>query len=138
KFAPWDWFILIGDSAQFILDEFHEQRHRMERALSDTIESVQLAGSGFVFILDEQGQSVTPLATHQHQLLDSRLKEHPATPLKETLLSPQQLAQQDTYFVETSQSQRKQPIAWQIKAHYLKPLKWTIAAAVPTQEVIKP
>jgi len=137
RFAPWNWFILIGDSAQFILDEFDEQRHRMERALSDTIKGIQLAGSGFVFILDNHGELITPLSAAQQQLLRTPINDDATTPLADVLLQMQQ-HQQDTYFVEPPQGRRKQSLVWQVKAHYIKPLKWTIAAAVPTQEVVQP
>src|SRR5690606_11246774 len=60
-FHPWNWVLAVSDSAADVIDQIQEYRLQMEQAVRATLLPLQLAHSGFVFIVtDDQRFVVAP------------------------------------------------------------------------------
>lgn len=138
RFAPWDWVLAVSDSAQPIVDQFDRQRRSMEAALGDTLVNLRLPGNGFVFIADDNGNPVTPLPESQSGLLQATAIDHDKS-LQQMLQAASASPDSTSHFEARSRgpSTRKSS-DWLIRTTFVKPLKWTIVAAVPRQEMARP
>lgn len=138
RFPTWNWIIAISDSAQQMIDQFEQQRLNMEIAVAETVESIRLAGHGFVFITTDQGDPVTPLPARYGGLLQATSQEDGRT-LSARLTGtspPEQSAQFD--FTPLSDEIAGSGGRWIIKTAFVKPLQWIVVAAVPAQELARP
>lgn len=139
RFPAWDWFIVVSDSAQRMVDEFQLQRTSMEKAVAETVAAIRLAGSGFAFIIDEDNKAVTPLPEQYAYFLNASAKESPETTLTDLLntISPSSSVSRFEFSPQQAQTSTQES-QWIIKAAYVKPLKWTVVAAVPSSELARP
>lgn len=139
RFSAWDWIIAVSDSAQHMVDQFQVQRTGMQMAVAETVASIQLAGSGFVFIIDETGKPVTPLPVQHAGFLNATGPEHNGKTLSDLLkITPPsgKVAQFD--FFPQHDSTSTDTARWIIKAAFVKQLKWTVVAAVPSAGLARP
>ncbi len=139
RFGPWNWIIAVSDSAQHIVDQFEAQRASMEAAVTETLASIRLAGSGFVFIVDAALRAVTPLPPAHADFLDLRAAEAQKGHTLATLLAEAQHAEQDLRLLLAPRAGSDGDTGrWMVKTATIKPLKWTIVAAVPARELALP
>ncbi|MHC3910197.1 hypothetical protein ACMZ4X_03443 [Achromobacter marplatensis] len=130
-FPQWDWVLMVDDGLQSVVERAQSRREQMEYSLRETLSQLTLAQSGFVMILDEQGQAVVPAPPRSAALLASADKAT-GKPLAE-LLRPKQ----------TNTSLRSIPFSndagpWLIDVSYFAPLKWTLIGAVPHADLNAP
>ncbi|MFA5520816.1 MAG: SpoIIE family protein phosphatase [Castellaniella sp.] len=137
-FPPWDWIIAVSDSAQHIVDQFEMQRESMEAAVMETLASIELAGSGFVFIVDERGLAVTPLPDEHAGFLMRRDRLQNARTLSSLLIPGMQPGDGLRFRFRPETTNSSHAGAWLIKTAFVKPLKWTIVAAVPERALAAP
>lgn len=139
RFAAWDWTIAISDSAQHMIDQFDQQRLSMEAAVTETVESIKLVGSGFVFITDENGEPVTPFPEQHAGLLNATDPDSDGRTLPARLADTSPSARLTQFEVTPQRGDSPDTDdRWIIKTAYVKPLKWTVVAAVPAQELARP
>lgn len=128
-FQPWNWMLAVSDNAQGIIDQVQAQQARMESALRNALSSLTLAQSGFLFILTDSGRFVVPPPPEHVELLQATEKTSGHT-LQEILRT--RAAEQYAHI------QPKGQPSWSIHTIYYKPLKWTLAAAVPQSDLTAP
>lgn len=136
-YPAWDWIIAISDSAQPMLDQFEQQRVNMEAAVAETIRSIQLAGSGFVFIVDHDGRAVTPVPPQRAHLLQAHNTQH-NLPLIQRLAQADAATGSAQFSLHLPSSDNAAADRWIVKTAYVKPLSWTVVAAVPAAELARP
>lgn len=132
-FEPWDWIFAITDNALDISSQFERRRTEMETAVREALVSLRLADSGFAFIVQNNGQLVSPLPERQAGLLSERDANSGQTllDLLRTISTRGEIAK----FSFDSQASQN---VWQISAAHFKPLGWTIVAAVPNDDLTRP
>lgn len=132
-FEPWDWVFAITDSAAAISSQFDRRREEMETAVREALVSLRLAETGFAFIMQNDGQLVTPLP-EQHADLLSRQNQGTGPTLQALLKDIPATGEITTFAFDG----KKQLHGWSIGASHFKPLGWTIVAAVPTDDLTRP
>ncbi|MBF6616714.1 MAG: SpoIIE family protein phosphatase [Candidimonas sp.] len=129
-FEPWDWVFAITDEAQTISRQFDTRRQEMEQSIREALASLTLARNGFAFIVDDEGGMIAPLPARHAGLLDE--KDTSSTQTLRKLLDDISESGEVSTFTLTPQAEAA---TWQISAAYFKPLRWTIAAAVPADDL---
>lgn len=130
-FPQWDWVLMVDDGMQAVLERAQSRREQMEQSLRETLSQLTLAQSGFVMILDEQGQPVVPAPTRSASLLSSADKAT-GKPLVELL----HRKYNGTNVHSIPFSNDAGP--WLIDVSYFAPLKWTLIGAVPHADLNAP
>ncbi|MCC2597570.1 SpoIIE family protein phosphatase [Pusillimonas sp. MFBS29] len=132
-FEPWDWVFAITDNAAAISSQFDRRREEMETAVREALMSLRLADTGFAFIMEDDGELVTPLPDGQSDLL-SRQDHSSAATLQAMLKNVPATGEITTFDFRGP----KQANGWSMGAAYFKPLGWTIVAAVPNDDLTRP
>lgn len=128
-FRPWDWTLAISGNAQGILEQVREQRSRMEAAIRASLSSLTLAQSGFLFVLADDGHLIVPPPARHGGLLQATDPDT-GKPLGDTLR--QRPSGMHTVAPEGGGS------PWLVQAVHYRPLGWTLAAAVPRDDLTAP
>lgn len=132
-FEPWDWIFAIAGEGQQVIDQFDQQRNYMEQSLREAVSSLRLAKSGFAFVVADDGRMVSPPPAAHAQLTSLIDVKHQRT-LSDLLSDiPEDGRTADIDFNTGSESGQ-----WSITASYFKPLKWTVVAAVPSNDLTAP
>lgn len=134
-FSPWNWTVVISDSGQHMANQFKQQRTNMETALSETVASIRLAGGGFVFIMHNR-HALTPLPTQYRTLLHASSGESTLADLLET--TPPSGAVTRFEFKPPNIDTTAEQAPWIVKSAFVKPLKWTVVAVVPSDALARP
>ncbi len=129
RFSPWDWTLAVADIAQGIIHQVQNQTRLMETSLQEALSPLVLAQSGFLFIMDDDGRFIVPPPAAQKPLLQAR------DPLSDRTLAD--ILQTHSARQEVTVTLEDQP-DWNIQSLYYKPLRWTIAAAVPQSDFTAP
>ncbi len=129
-FEPWDWVVAISDNATEVTEQFQRRRAEMETALSETLASLRFAQSGFFFIVKDQQQLLPDLEPEQMRLLHAPDRSQGKT-LLDLLADGPRDDQISTRMFHSAAFKS----AWQISTVHFKPLKWTIVAAVPADDL---
>lgn len=132
-FEPWDWIFAITDNAREVSEQFDLRRAEMENAVSEALETLRLADSGFAFIVQDNGELVSPLPAEHAGLLDEREPESGST-LRDMLLKVPPSGDIATFTFDSPSEKGD----WEVSAARFKPLGWTIVAAVPTDDLTRP
>lgn len=135
RFLPWNWIISISDNAQRMADQFEQQHRNMRAAVAETVTSIQLAGSGFVFIMNS-GHAITPLPKRHQALLRAASDGATLTSLLEATPASSAITSFEFNPQETETPQDQG--SWIIKSAFVKPLKWAVVAAVPATALSQP
>src|SRR5690606_30211651 len=109
---------------------FDQRRAEMEASLRSSLGKLQLAQSGFVFIVGPEGRPVVPLPDDQAGLLDR--PDAAGMPLRQGLQSLPPTGATRQFVIGDGDD------ALQVDASLFKPLGWTIAAAVPRNDLTAP
>lgn len=132
-FEPWDWIFAIAGDGQQVVMQFDQQREFMEQSLREALSSLQLAQSGFAFIVGDDGRMVSPPPA-RHATLTDLIDVKQQRTLNDLLADiPEDGKIADMTFDTGSDDGQ-----WAISASYFKPLKWTIVAAVPAHDLTAP
>src|SRR5699024_1392011 len=101
--------------------------------------NLRLPGNGFVFIADDAGLPVSALPADHTSLLRADIIDHGDQNLQQLLQAGDAATGTPLELIARSpdRSTRQSP-DWLIKTTYVKPLKWTIVAAVPRHEMARP
>ncbi|PLC48846.1 regulator [Pollutimonas subterranea] len=129
-FEPWDWLFAISGDAHAIVTQFDQRRDEMETSIKEVLQSLQIARSGFAFILTGEDQPLAPLPQAHTGLLDEQDTATSRT-LRQLLRSVPSNGDIET--LQFDPVDNGEP--WQISAAHFKPLGWTIVAAVPAQDL---
>lgn len=128
-FQPWNWMLAVSDNAQGIINQVQAQQTRMESALRNALSGLTLAQSGFLFIVTDSGRFVVPPPPEHVGLL----------------LAPEETSGRTLQDILRSRASEQQATVqpgdqppWSIHTLYYKPLKWTLAAAVPQSDLTAP
>src|SRR3546814_574142 len=132
-FEPWDWVFAITDSALDISRQFDRRRDEMETAVREALVSLRLADLGFAFIVQNDGQLVSPLPERHAGLLTDKDPDNGKT-LLEALHAVPSGGEIATFSFGGQEGQSD----WEISAAHFKPLGWTIVAAVPRDDLTRP
>lgn len=132
-FEPWDWIFAISDNAADISSQFERRRNEMEAAVREALVSLRLADTGFAFIMQNDGQLVSPLPDHDTGLLTERDSDSGKT-LGDMLGTVSTTGAIVRFPFDSQAGQGR----WQISAAHFKPLGWTIVAAVPNTDLTRP
>ncbi|RTZ39776.1 HAMP domain-containing protein [Candidimonas sp. SYP-B2681] len=131
-FEPWDWIFAVTDDAQAIVTQFDLRRKEMEASISEVMNSLRLAESGFAFIVKADDTLLSPLPAAQTGLLDAQDATNGKT-LRQLLAA----APADGQILSLHFDPAGDPKPWQISAAHFKPLGWTIIAAVPAEDLTR-
>ncbi|GHT92633.1 hypothetical protein FACS1894116_03140 [Betaproteobacteria bacterium] len=139
-FKNWDWVIVIAKDGRDIMEQIAAQKTQRETEQRESLGTMQLARSGFMFILADNGSFVVPPPDTSRPLMDDaffrRLRARAASDRSEqedengakTFIS-------DTRFRFDTEAGGEQ---WHVEYSYFKPLGWTLAAMVPNQDLALP
>lgn len=128
-FPAWDWMLAISDDANDILDQVRAQRTRMEAAIKASLSSLTLAKSGFLFVMADDGHLIVPPPAQHAGLLQA--------PDRESGLSLGEALRRHPSGERTIQPDGDDA-PWLIQATHYRPLGWTLAAAVPHNDLTEP
>jgi sigma-B regulation protein RsbU (phosphoserine phosphatase) len=132
-FEPWDWIFALSGEGQQVVEQFEQRRKHMEQSLREALSSLQLASSGFAFIVDDSGRMISP-APPNYSTLTAALDTHEKRSLADILKDTPEDGSITRINFNTGQANGQ----WAISASYFKPLKWTIVAAVPANDLTSP
>jgi sigma-B regulation protein RsbU (phosphoserine phosphatase) len=127
-FRPWNWVVVVSDSANDITERVEEQRLRMEEEMRETLSQLTLSRNGFMFVLDGDGREVVAPPTHAPKF-DEEFRQHLRERLEENR-SPQT----PTGTFEFSGD----GVDWFVEYAWSKPLGWTLVAMVPKEDFAAP
>src|SRR3546814_8015631 len=68
-FEPWDWIFAVSDNARDVSNQFDRRRDEMETAVREALVSLRLADTGFAFIVQDDGELVSPMPQQYARLL---------------------------------------------------------------------
>jgi sigma-B regulation protein RsbU (phosphoserine phosphatase) len=128
-FEPWDWVLVVSDSARAITQEIASQND-LKAEIRDILSPLVLAQSGFMFLLSDDGSFVTQPPTSflkhfwnpkERNALRSSLRKFKKEALSD---SPSRIS----HLVIDGQS-------WLIESAYFRPLAWTLVAMVPETDL---
>lgn len=128
-FPAWDWVFAASDSAADVMDQIEEHRTQMEQSVRDTVLPLDLTHSGFVFIVTNEGRFIAKPPDGHIELLDGTFANGQS--LRQRLADEQHI---DLHAerIDTAHG------LWQINSRYYAPLRWTIVAAVPEEDLSAP
>src|SRR5699024_1545802 len=124
-FDPWDWVFVVSGDAREVVKQLQARRHAMEHSISVALQQMQLAQSGFVFIVADDGRLIAPPPANHVGLLDRQGSAGNST-LRQRLADTPPGGAVSTFAFNSDGASGP----WEISAAYFKPLGWTIAAAV--------
>lgn len=125
----WDWVIAVSDDAEGVVQEIERRRTETEHAITDVIDDLQLAESGFAFILGDDGRLVAAPPARHVSLLGA-VDAATGMTLQGILHAlPPSPEIRDLYFDPTGS-----PGTWRIHTTHFRPLGWTIVGAVPESD----
>ena len=137
-FKDWDWVIVIAKDARGFAEQIAAQNIRMENELQESLGSMRLARSGFMFAVADDGHFVTPPSSEHKNLIDAALLER----LHARADSDRHRDSADSDFPEASPHFRFDSEIggelWHVKYHYFKPLGWTLVAMLPDSDMLLP
>ena len=125
----WDWVIAVSDDAEGVVQQFDRRRAETEQAVADVLDGLQLAESGFAFILSDDDRLIAAPPDAYGFLLDM-VDSGTGQPLRKLLheLPPSQDIQHLAFSPQGGRD------SWRVQAVYFRPLAWTIVAAVPERD----
>jgi sigma-B regulation protein RsbU (phosphoserine phosphatase) len=132
-FEPWDWIFAIAGEGRQVVEQFEQRRAHMEQSMREALSSLQLAQSGFAFIVADDGRMISPPPAGQSKLVDL-LDVRQQRSLNDLLTDIPEDGQITDIAFDTGTDDGQ----WAISASYFKPLKWTIVAAVPSNDLTRP
>lgn len=121
--APWDWVIVVSEESNDLAAQIAQHRQSLESSLRLSLEQIRLARSGFVFIIDDSGRAVT--APQRQPVLDALLSDP-----QRSIHRARQLAKDQTVGFSLDADGTR----WQVQTAALRPLEWTLVAAVPQSD----
>ncbi|MEI2416361.1 SpoIIE family protein phosphatase [Orrella sp. JC864] len=130
-FRAWNWVVAVSDSADPLIGQIAERRKQMEHALAETLSTLGLAQSGFVFVLEGDLRMIVPPPGHAQPLWQAR-DAATGQPITELLARLRDTAGRGHFLFDSGQER------WRIDASFFKPLGWTVATAVPEQDLTQP
>ncbi len=130
-FQPWNWVVAISDSADPLVDQIGAQRRQMEQGLAETLSALTLATSGFVFVVEGDQRMIVPPPAAAGALWQAR-DSATGQPIGELLARLRTQSPRGHFLFDSGQGR------WRIDASYFKPLGWTVATAVPEQDLTAP
>lgn len=133
-FQPWDWIYAITGNAQEVVAQFAQRRNEMEHAVKETLASLRLAQSGFVFITADDGRLIAPPPAAESDLLDARAAVNGKT-LRDKIAATREPGSIEAFHFSGQTRDGTGP--WEISTAYFKPLGWTIVAAVPSSDLTR-
>lgn len=136
-FPPWDWIVAVSDSAHPIVEQFERQRVAMEAGIAQTVASISLAGNGFIAIIDQDGRAITPIPEDHAGLLQEQTPHGMTLNRLLAQSTPTNLPERFELQPRTGAA-RDSDSPWLIKTQFIKPLKWTLFAAVPKTGLARP
>ena len=139
-FRPWNWVVAVVDSADPLVQQMDERRKQMESALADSLSNLSLAQSGFVFVVDSEQRMIVPPPAQAQELWKTN-DAATGLPLPQLLDRLTQVTGRSQpsdgagrgHFLFDAGDDR-----WRIDASYFKPLGWTVATAVPEDDLTRP
>lgn len=132
-FEPWDWIFAISGDGQQVIEQFDQRKNHMEQSIREALSSLQLAQSGFAFIVDDHGRMISPVPVQHAKLIDTLDVSSQQSLGKLLTEIPEDGRIADINFDSGTANGQ-----WQITASYFKPLKWTIVGAVPADDLTSP
>lgn len=132
-FEPWDWIFAVSDNARDVSNQFDRRRDEMETAVREALVSLRLADTGFAFIVQDDGELVSPLPQQYAGLLNEQDQGSGQT--LQAMLKAIPASGEIATFPFGGQLQAN---GWGISAAHFKPLGWTIVAAVPNDDLTQP
>ena len=122
----WDWVVAVSDDAEGVVQQFERRRSETELAIAEVIDDLQLAESGFVFILGNDGRLISPPPSQYVGLLGT-VDDYSGLTLQGLLHSlPPSPEIENLSFLPAGGKD-----SWRIYSTHFRPLGWTIVGAVP-------
>lgn len=129
-FQPWNWVLAVSGDARGVVKQFQIQRQDMEQSIRQSLASMRIAQSGFVFIFADDGTLVSPPPSAQAGLLEQHDAATGKT-LRQRLKGIPPGGKINAFQFASGNAANP----WDISAAYFKPLGWTIVAAVPHEDL---
>jgi sigma-B regulation protein RsbU (phosphoserine phosphatase) len=140
-FKDWDWVIVTARDERSITEQIAAQKTQMENEQKETLGSMQLARSGFMFILADDDHFVVPppggvRSKFMDEAFFKRLHERAASDhLDKEDEYEEKNFDADARFSFKTQVDSEQ---WHVDYSYFQPLGWTLAAMVPDRDLALP
>ncbi len=125
----WDWIVAVSDDAEGVVQQFDRRRAEVEQSITDVLNGMRLAESGFAFIIGADGRLIAP-PPRSHVFLLGAVDVDTGQTLQGMLheLPPSGDIRQLSFDPVGDED------SWRIHATYFRPLGWTIVGAVPERD----
>jgi sigma-B regulation protein RsbU (phosphoserine phosphatase) len=134
-FKDWDWVIVIATDEQDITEQIAEQKAQMENELRESLGTMRLARSGFMFIVTDEGRFVAPPSGEKQNLIDQAFLERLRTRSMANRIDEHTEGDMTTSFRFDTKTGGE---LWHVEYHYFKPLGWTLVAMEPDSDLVLP
>ncbi|GHU35969.1 hypothetical protein AGMMS50256_31920 [Betaproteobacteria bacterium] len=137
-FKNWDWVVVIAVDGQGITEQIASQNIRMEAELQESLGTVRLARSGFMFAIADDGHFVASPSGDHRKLMDAafleRLRARSASDRHDGAGGDSDFDTATRFRFDTQAGKE----LWHVGYAYFKPLGWTLAAMVPNRDLLLP
>jgi sigma-B regulation protein RsbU (phosphoserine phosphatase) len=136
-FEPWNWVMVVSDSAKGITKEVDSRKAALEAEMNKILSPLVLAQSGFVFIIADDGRFIVSPPQAHLELTDAGKGDQN---LLDVLSRQRKEAQDKGENASTPRVFRfyAEKYAWQVGYVYFRPLAWTLVALVPETDLTLP
>jgi sigma-B regulation protein RsbU (phosphoserine phosphatase) len=137
-FKNWDWVVVIAVDGQGMAEQIASQNVRMEDELQESLGTMRLARSGFMFAVADDGHFVASPSGDHKKLMDAafleRLRARSASDRHDGAGGDGNFDAAARFRFDTQAGGE----LWHVEYHYFKPLGWTLAAMVPDRDLLLP
>jgi sigma-B regulation protein RsbU (phosphoserine phosphatase) len=131
-FGPWNWVIVVTDSARAITEQVDAQRAEMEAMIRENLSRLTLAQSGFIFVIADDGRFIAS-PPEEYAGLPGAKRAGDGVSLRAALKN--EVAQGKFSGAFRFDLGRE---AHEIEYAYSRPLAWTLVAVVPEKDLLLP
>ncbi|MDR2450593.1 MAG: SpoIIE family protein phosphatase [Candidatus Accumulibacter sp.] len=132
-FEPWDWIVVVSDSARAITERVDSRKAALEAEIRESLSSLVLAQSGFVFIIANDGRFIVPPPEAYLRWFEAG--EGDPDSLTARLRGESRMADASAPRVFRFRAGEE---SWRIEYAHIRPLAWTLVALVPETDLILP
>jgi sigma-B regulation protein RsbU (phosphoserine phosphatase) len=133
-FEPWDWVLVVSDSAQTITRQAASRKTALEAEIRETLSSLALAQSGFMCIVADDGRFVVPPPEAFLEAAGGEKGARDALRAALNAASEMEGSAEGSRVFRVTLGKR----TWQAEAAHFRPLAWTLAAMVPETDLTLP
>ncbi len=135
-FPPWSLTIVTSVDITGLQALAEKQKFRIISSLTDYIQDLKIADSGFVYIFEESGAVLVPHAGSASQSMSTLVNQHTGNLINDDIR--EHATAEFSHFHYLADIPDKTPREMIAYCYYFKPFKWYISVIIPFQEIKLP